>query len=301
MKQTNRHKVSIIILNWNGLKDTIECLESLKKITYPNYEVIIVDNGSEGNDADVLKEKYKGYIRLIRNKENLGFMGGNNIGIKEAIKEGADYVLLLNNDTIVEPDFLDELVKVASQDEKIAIVGSVIADYYTKKILFTNGKIDKKLKLKSQTDYLKSNKIYWETEAVQGSSMMMRVESILKHNLFLDKNLFLYCEEIDICIRTKKAGLKIAVAGKSIVYHKEGRSYGGGIKPFPIYYVLRNRIILSKKLLNTKDKIIFWLLFTPSRIFKLLLWILTGRRGLVKATYVAFRDGILNNGGPRKL
>ncbi len=75
-------KVSIIILNWNGLGDTIECLESLKKITYLNYEVVVVDNGSEGNDAEILEEKYRGYIKLIRNDKNYGFTGGNNIAIK---------------------------------------------------------------------------------------------------------------------------------------------------------------------------------------------------------------------------
>jgi len=112
-------KVSIIILNWNGLKDTIECLESLKKITYPNYEVIVVDNDSKGNDADILEERYKNYIRVIRNKENLGFAGGNNVAIRQVLKEEkSDYILLLNNDTIVEPNFLEELIKIALQDEK---------------------------------------------------------------------------------------------------------------------------------------------------------------------------------------
>ena len=100
MKKNDYPKISIVILNWNGLKYTIECLESLKKSTYPNYEVIVVDNGSKGNDADILEEKYKGYIKLIRNKENLGFPGGSNIAIKQIIAQGeSDYVLLLNNDT----------------------------------------------------------------------------------------------------------------------------------------------------------------------------------------------------------
>jgi len=172
-------KVSIIILNWNGLKDTIECLESLKKITYPNYEVIVVDNDSKGNDADILEERYKNYIRVIRNKENLGFAGGNNVAIRQVLKEEkSDYILLLNNDTIVEPNFLEELIKIALQDEKIAIIGSVIADHYIKKITFTNSKIDKKLKAKAKLDYLNSKKDWWETDRVHGASMMINTNHL---------------------------------------------------------------------------------------------------------------------------
>jgi len=295
----SRPKVSIIVLNWNGLKDTIECLESLRKITYPNYEVIIVDNGSSGNDPDVLEERYKDYIKVIRNKENLGFCGGNNIGIKEAIKRSAEYILLLNNDTVIEPNFLDELVRVALKDNKIAIVGSVIADYYTKKIVFTNAKIDRKLKMESRIDYLNLNKDWWETEGVSGASMMFKAEDILKYSLFLDENLFLYCDEMDLCIRAKKHGLKIVVAGKSKVYHKEGRSYGGGIKPTPVYYILRNRILLAKKILNPKEHFIFWLFFIPSRLLRFFEWVLTGKLGLIKTTFIAFKDGIAGRGGMR--
>ena len=290
-------KVSIIVLNWNGLKDTIECLESLKKITYPDYEVIVIDNGSVGNDPDVLEEKYKDYVKVIRNKENLGFCGGNNIGIKEAIKRSAKYILLLNNDTVVEPNFLDELVKTTLKDNKIAIVGSVIADYYTKKIVFTNAKIDRKLKMERRLDYLNSDKEWWETGGVSGASMMLKTEHILKYSLFLDEDLFLYCDEIDLCLRVKRAGLKIAVAGNSKVYHKEGRSYGGGIQSRPVYYILRNRILLAKKLLNPTQQIIFWTLFIPFRLFRTIIWVLKGKWGLIKVTYLAFFDGIKGKGG----
>src|SRR3989344_2445038 len=91
-------KVSIIILNWNGWKDTIECIDSIKKISYPNYEIIVVDNASRGDDVNILKNKFWDFIRLIKNKENYGFAKGNNIAIKQVLKENkSDYVLLLNN------------------------------------------------------------------------------------------------------------------------------------------------------------------------------------------------------------
>jgi hypothetical protein len=128
---TSHPKVSIIVLNWNGLEDTIECLESLRKITYPNYGVIVVDNGSEGNDVEVLKEKFGDYIHIIENDRNYGTAEGYNIGMRHAFESlASEYILLLNNDTVVDADFLIELVTVAERNGHIGMVGPVIYDYY---------------------------------------------------------------------------------------------------------------------------------------------------------------------------
>src|SRR3989338_5442408 len=128
-------RVSVIILNWNGLDDTIECLESLKKITYPNYEVILVDNASSGDDVAQLRKKFGKYIKIIQNDKNYGFAEGNNIAIRKVMKENkSKYVLLLNNDTVVDAKFLDELVKTGESDPKVGIVGPIIYNYYTKEI-----------------------------------------------------------------------------------------------------------------------------------------------------------------------
>ena len=117
-------KVAVIVLNWNGLDDTVECLESLRKISYPNYAVVVVDNGSEGDDVRVLKEKFGDYVHVVENERNYGFAEGNNIGIRYSLNalEPA-YLLLLNNDMVVAPDFLEELVRVAESDTGIGILG----------------------------------------------------------------------------------------------------------------------------------------------------------------------------------
>jgi GT2 family glycosyltransferase len=135
----NYHKVSIIILNWNGYEDTIECIESLKKITYPNYEVIIVDNASSGDDVRILKEKYGGYIHMIANDQNYGFPEGNNIGMRYALGKGTDYLLLLNNDTVVDPEFVTEMVKVAESNPAVGIAGSKIYYYHYPNIIQAAG------------------------------------------------------------------------------------------------------------------------------------------------------------------
>ena len=111
-------RVSIVILNWNSYEVTLDCLLSLRKIDYRNFEVVLVDNGSVDGSPEKLLENAP-EIRLIRNPTNLGFAGGCNVGIRDAIRRGIDYVLLLNNDTIVAPDFLTRLVDVAESEENI--------------------------------------------------------------------------------------------------------------------------------------------------------------------------------------
>ena len=122
-------KVSIIILNWNKYEETIECLDSLRNITYPNYNIILVDNGSEGPDVKILGERYGNYINIIKNDKNYGFAEGCNIGLRYALSnKNPDYVLLLNNDTIVDPNFLTELVKVATDTTVVTVDLGVGAD-----------------------------------------------------------------------------------------------------------------------------------------------------------------------------
>ena len=110
-------KVSVIILNWNGLDDTIECLESLRRITYPSYEAVVVDNASSGDDAQVLRQKYAQYAHIIENDKNYGFAEGNNVAIRYALKHSnPNYFLLLNSDTVVAPAFLGIMVDDAEGD-----------------------------------------------------------------------------------------------------------------------------------------------------------------------------------------
>src|ERR1035437_2216086 len=128
-------KVFIVLLNWNGFNDTVECVNSIKKISYGNYEIIIVDNESE-NDFEKLENIYSNEIILIRSDVNLGFAGGNNLGIKYALKNDADFVLLLNNDTTVDPDFLDGLIK-SGIEKEFGIVAPKILNYYFPKIIWS--------------------------------------------------------------------------------------------------------------------------------------------------------------------
>jgi hypothetical protein len=236
-------KASIIILNWNGLEDTIECLESLKKITYPNYEVIVVDNGSTGNDTQVIKEKFGDYIYLIQNDKNYGYTGGNNIGIRYALANyQPDYFLILNNDTVVAPDFLTELVRVSETDADIGIAGpKIYYHHFPGRIQSVGALVNMQ---KGRASLIGCNEIdtgQYDTEQdvdyVEGCCLLVKRELIHKVGL-LDESYFCYWDEADYCIRAKKAGYKIVYAPMAKVWHKGGIS--GKISTLRCYYMARN-------------------------------------------------------------
>ena len=224
----NFPKVSIIILNWNGYVDTIECLESLQKIDYQNYEVIIVDNASSGDDVKILKDRFGDYVHIIANSRNDGFPGGCNIGMRYALERGTDYLLLLNNDTIVDKCFLTELVKVAESDNSIGIAGSKLYYYrQPNRLQAVGGKINWWLGTISaygqgvedvgQYDNLA------ERDFVFGTSFLLK-KIVVGTISFMDETYFFGIEEMDYCMRAKRAGFKIIYVPTSKVWHKVGAS-----------------------------------------------------------------------------
>jgi GT2 family glycosyltransferase len=223
----NNPKVSIIILNWNGYIDTIECLESLKKSDYQNYEVIIVDNASAGDDVNILKSKYDGYAHIIANGRNDGFPGGCNIGMRYALDKGTDYLLLLNNDTIVDKSFLTELVSTAQSDDSIGVLGSKIYYYYQpKKLQAVGGTISwwlGTIRVYGDVEDVGQYDEQAERDFVFGTSFLLKKQVVEKIS-FMDETFFFGIEEMDYCTRAKRAGFKVVYVPTSKVWHKVGAS-----------------------------------------------------------------------------
>ena len=256
----NQPKVSIIILNWNGLEDTIECLESLKKITYPNYEVIVVDNASQGDDVRNLREKFGDYIHIIRNDSNYGFAEGNNVGIRYGLNNSNPaYFLLLNNDTVVAPDFLDELIKVARSDSEIGIVGPKIYyyDFNGRKdvIWSAGGKIEWWRRwiyhgIGSNDDDLPQYQNVADVDWISGAAMMIRA-SIIQELSLLDSHYFLGNEDVEYCLKVRQRGFRIVYVPTARVWHKvgisrnkvnpSGRKHEPSFVNLPSYYRLIRR------------------------------------------------------------
>ncbi len=252
-----KKQVSIIILNWNGWPETIECLQSLSRIAYLHYEVIVVDNGSEDDSVRKIrawakKEKINN-LSLIENRKNYGFAKGNNLAIRQVLKKGkSDYLLLLNNDTVVDKDFLVELVKVAESEEKIGIVGSKIYYFPPRKknlIQSCGAGIDLRTgKLVSYGDGQADSKQFEKTKEVDyvyGASMLVKRRVWEKVGLF-DEKFFAIAEDADFCLRAKKAGFLTYVAPLSKVWHKSEVSMEK-VPGFSAYYRTRNLIWLVKK------------------------------------------------------
>lgn len=223
-------KVTIVILNHNGFKDTFFCLTTLLKTKYSNFHIIVVDNGSKDDESALLKKIFKNKrINFLRFKKNLGFTGGNNRILKTI---NTKYVVLLNNDVEVSLDWLSPLVKRMEKDDKIAVIQPKILWLTNKKYFdyagacggfidifgypFTRGRMFNTIE-KDKGQYDSLMRVLWAS----GAAMMIRKSVLDKIGLF-DERFFNYMEEIDLCYRINKAGFKVFCEPKSLVYHKVG-------------------------------------------------------------------------------
>jgi GT2 family glycosyltransferase len=240
----NHPKIAIIIVNWNGLDDTIECLRSIKDITYANYMVIVVDNGSTDNSVTTIQQQFPS-VSIIETHKNLGFAGGNNVGIQRAKKNKCDYYFLLNNDTIVDKNILHELMKGAINNKKAGIFGTKVLRYYDKGVIDHLGGMWNKDTAQFVSIGAMENDSdvkYGDTpvDYVCGCSILIKKEVVAKIGL-LEEKFFLLWEEADYCYRAKKWGYTTSVIPQAKVWHKISASFTGS--PHSQYYWWRNRLL----------------------------------------------------------
>src|SRR3990170_339667 len=205
-------RVAVVVLNWNGLADTSECLESLRAIAYPNYETIVMDNGSSGDDAEVLQQRFGDSIRLIVSPRNLGFAGGCNSAMRDALAGEADYVLLLNNDVTVDPQFLDELVRAAEGlPDAAALCPKIYFHDRPTVICSTGGRLNPLAGAARQVGRGEEDRGQYEQVAerdyADGACMLIKREALERVGL-LDEEYFAYWEETDWCARAAEAGYR---------------------------------------------------------------------------------------------
>lgn len=244
-------RVALIVLNWNGLEDTLECLASIERMSYENCHVVVVDNGSEGNEAEIIKREYGGSISLIENSENLGYAAGNNVGIDYALTNfSPDYVLLLNNDTVVDPVFLAELVKLAESSPHIGLVGPKILYYHAPEIIqCTTSEVDLyRGKIRFTGDREHDRGVYEqasETDYVEGSCMLISTRVIEEIGM-LDERYFCYWEDLEYCLRAREAGFIALYCPQAKIWHKGSRS-AEGVSGFSLYFGTRNRFFVIRE------------------------------------------------------
>lgn len=339
-------QVSIVILNWNGWIDTLECLESLYQIVYPNYNIILVDNGSKDQSIEKIRKYAQGDIEvesdffdynhdnkplkvleftkeeseanseeindlnikhqliLIKNIKNEGFTEGNNIGIRFILKNlNSKYILLLNNDTVVDKSFLTELIDTAGKNTSIGICGP--KTYYyddPDKIQSNGGKINmwfgRSYNIDANKTDLPGKESPQEVDFVMGSALLFKTEVALKIGL-LYAPYFAYWEETDWCIRAKKEGYKVMSVPASKIWHKSSVSLSD-YNPLRIYYILRNNIIFMRR--NAKKRylpsffLFYFILRMPSFIVGNIFYNSNKNTiKLIKMTIKAIKNGLTSD------
>jgi GT2 family glycosyltransferase len=242
--------VSTIVLNWNGYEDTIECVASLQKLAYPELSITIIDNGSTDGSEVILKERFPD-IPVIQTGRNLGYAGGVNAGLRHALKTDAEYFLILNNDTVVDPRAVDELINVARSDGRIGMLSSKIYFHDRPDTLWYAGATYNpwlgwgRHRGYNEVDVGQYDTVE-ETERPSGCAMMVSREFCDRVGL-LDEKFFSYGEEVDWSLRGKKAGYKVMYVPGSKVWHKVSSSTGGTKTCLYLYYSVRNTLMCVDK------------------------------------------------------
>ncbi|MGO9386753.1 MAG: glycosyltransferase family 2 protein [Methanobacterium sp.] len=328
--------VSIIVLNWNGWEDTIECLESLYKIDYDNFNILIIDNNSEDDSIKKIKDYCNGTLNIssnetvvkpiqvlefnnneskpvntvsglfsdlpsnrkliiIKNNKNYGYAGGNNVGIIYSFNLfNPNYIMILNNDTIVNKDFLMELVNFADINEGIGVIGPKIYYYNNSNIINSAGGVIKwRLGIGvnigiGENDTGQFNEVNY-VDCLLGACILIKSNVIEKIGL-LDEKFFLLLEETDFCYRAKIAGFKICYYPKSIIYHKEG--FSGKINPLILYYMHRNKLLFFRKHQTFIKICLFTFYVSLTTIINLLKYMVKGDFKSIKCILKGNWDGL---------
>ncbi|MCH7407961.1 glycosyltransferase family 2 protein [Belliella sp. DSM 111904] len=299
--------VAIILVNWNTYDFSKSCLNQLKSISYPNHKIFLVDNGSTDRSGQKLREEFP-EVTFHQNQTNLGFTGGNNVGIKMAQQELFDYILLLNNDTYFDSLFLDPLVNYLDRNQGVGAVQPLIFEKEdSSKIWHAGGVIHKfKGKVESITQALSSEKPY-ETDWLTGCAFMVR-RKLVDEIGPLKTTYFAYFEDVDWSLRIRENGAMLYIIPASVLYHEVSGSTKakkkhreGFLSPINHYLNIRNQLLLLKSHPNQFVGISAWPFQTFKIIAYLSYFVIRFRFKKLRAGYHGLLDGIRHDPSSRKL
>ena len=307
LEQNNPH-ISFIILNWNQCAVTLDCLESLNMLDYPNYDITIVDNGSSDHSVEIIRKKYPNCM-IIENPVNLGYSEGNNVGIRYALSLNSEYIFLLNNDTFIDKSLLAQLVRVFNNDPTVGIAGPSM--YYANpnnvlwggrnwidwpKARVVRENMGEVIDVKSLPNQSSQEVMY-----IDSCAILVKAEVFKKIGL-MDHRYFINFDDIDLCIRARKAGYKIVYVPSGMIWHRVSAAIGIG-SPANTYYMTRNALLFfsrhSPGILKLKNTI--RLLFNTAR--SILAWTIKQEykeeiyRYKIRANLLAVRDFFLGRFG----
>lgn len=236
--------VAIVIVNYRGRDDTLECLQSLQGLTYPRWRAYLVDQASADGTPAAVRDRFPNVV-VIENAVNNGFAGGNNCAIRQALEDGAVYVFLLNNDTTVAPDLLDRLVNAAEAEASVGILGPIMLYHAEPEIVWSTGG---RVSWRGEVEMLGQGETRheaqakpWEPDYVVGCGMLLK-RVVLEQIGLLDDQYFLYYEETDLSARARRAGWGVKTVNDAVLWHKVSRSTGTD-SDLTLYYMRRNVLL----------------------------------------------------------
>lgn len=284
-------KVFVVILNWNLKDETIACIESVLASSYPPQRVIVVDNGSSDGSVSAIINRFGKAIDLIANEENLGFAEGVNVGIRYALAHGAEWILLLNNDTIIAPDMIEQLMAATDFQANIGILAPAIFRYDQPGRIWRLGDWHPKwspIPFRVPAWVLRKRKTILPVDYVTGCSMLIRREVFSTIGLF-DPGYFMYYEDADFCLRATRTGFSIICVPTARMWHKISGSTRANVS-YQRYLRTRSRVRFYRH--NYSVIAIGYL--TLSTIGMILVNVLKGNWKAVKAYVQGFYQGILD-------
>lgn len=259
--------VGIVIVNWNGWKDTLRCIDSLSRLNHARWKAIVVDNASSDESLEKLRP-LRDSIDLIESPTNTGWAGGNNIGIRHAFALGCDYVWLLNNDAVAAPDALTQMIHVARSSTDVAFVGSLIDhDPPRPTYQFTGTRVDPRSGVPealwdTPRHEVDTTQGAIRTDYVMGCSLLASRRTVKQIGL-IDEHYFLNYDETDWCRRATNQGMRCLLVPSALVRHRHSASIGGTERPLHRYFMIRNRLLYTKKYCTLRQRLYNW---------KLIIW-----------------------------
>lgn len=292
-------KIAVILVNWNGYVHTLQCINSLRQVQHKGLEIIIIDNGSEAGEVSLLRDLAG--ITLLEQSQNLGFTGGNNVGIKYAINKGLDAIMLLNNDTTVTPDFLFPLLNELNRQQVAAVqpkihtmqsantiwnAGGTFNFFTGKARTIGEGQFDR-----GQFDELK------EVDWITGCCLFAK-RQVFEEVGLLDDNFFALCEDVDWSLRAKRKGYQLVYQPASKIFHFEGatakttNNKEGVRSPFRLYLNIRNHLFLVRKHVKPVAQPVMFMVHFFRLLIHLAYFTFRGRWLKLNYALKAFKDGL---------
>lgn len=294
-------RVLVIVLNWNGADDTLACLTSLSALDYPAFDILVIDNGSRASIAPAVRERFP-QTRCIELPMNLGYAGGNNVGLRAAMAEGYAFACVLNNDTVVDRGFLRAEVEEAAAPHVAAVGAKVLCEDDPSRLWMTYGRITWRQSLIGLAGWGERDDGRYDSacdvEWVPGCSILMSCAALAEIGPF-DERFFAYHEDVDWCTTARERGWRIRYAPRAVVRHRGNRTLGGPVYTSPRKYLsARSTILFARKHATTAQKILLAasiLLTTP---FVFLRRLATGEAGGVILKIRGWLDGLRDREPP---